>query len=197
MSDAERRLVNERLKQGDFQPGDRIVLLVAGETALSDTFTVKPGKTVALPNLPDISLDGVLRSELTPYLSKQLGRYIRDVDLTATPLVRVAVLGAVGRPGFYNLPADALATDAITLAGGPAANADITKTMVQRGGAPLYTKDEMTEALQRGSSLDQLNVQSGDELVVGTKSEGIRGTLTTLGLVSGILFGVVAATRIF
>ena len=51
--------------------------------------------------------------------------------------------------------------------------------------------------MEKGESLDQLNVQSGDEIVVGTKSQGISGILKTMGLISGALFGVVAITRIF
>ena len=113
------RQVKDRLEKGDLQPGDRIALRVVGEQTLTDTFTVTPERTVELPSLPAITVAGVLRSELEPHLTKQLGRYIRNPDLQAAALVRVSMAGAVGRPGFYNLPADVLATDAIMAAGGP------------------------------------------------------------------------------
>src|SRR5213596_640664 len=41
--------IRARLADGDFQPGDRVLLRVDSEPALSDTFTVTPGRTLALP----------------------------------------------------------------------------------------------------------------------------------------------------
>lgn len=191
------RQVKDRLQKGDLQPGDRIALRVVGEQGLTDTFTVTPERTVELPSMPALPVAGVLRSELEPHLTKQLSRYIRNVDLQAAALVRVSLTGAVGRPGFYNLPADVLATDAIMAAGGPAATADVARTTIRRGGVDIVAEEELASAVQAGESLDQLNVQSGDEIVVGTKGQGFAGVLRTMGLISGALFGVLAVTRIF
>ncbi|HEU5261185.1 MAG TPA: polysaccharide biosynthesis/export family protein [Gemmatimonadales bacterium] len=189
--------VKDRLEKGDLRPGDRVALRVVGEQALADTFTVTPERTLELPNIPEFSVANVLRSELEAHLVKQLGRYIRDVDLQAAALVRVSVVGAVGRPGFYNLPADVLASDAIMAAGGPVAKADVAKTTLRRGGVEIGSEAQIATAVQSGQSLDQLNVQSGDELVVGAASEGMRGVLRTFGLISGALFGIVAVSRLF
>jgi protein involved in polysaccharide export with SLBB domain len=189
--------VKDRLEKGDMQPGDRIALRVVGEQTLTDTFVVTPERTVELPSLPAMPVTGVLRSELEPHLAKQLGRYIRNPDLRAEALVRVSMVGAVGRPGFYNLPADVLATDAIMAAGGPSGAADVSRTVIRRGGVPIITEEQVAAAVETGESLDQLNVQSGDEIIVGTKGQGFSGVLKTMGLISGALFGVVAITRIF
>jgi protein involved in polysaccharide export with SLBB domain len=190
-------IVRERLAHGDLQAGDRISLRVIGEQTLTDTFTVKPTRTVLLPNIGEIPLDGVLRSELNDYLKKQIGRFIRDPQLEATALVRVNFTGAVGKPGFYNLPADVLASDAIMAAGGPGSKGDVAKTEIRRSGYVISTRDETAAAIQRGESLDQLNIQSGDEIVVGNASQGITGVLKTMGMVSGALFGIVAISRLF
>lgn len=191
------RQVKERLDKGDLQPGDRIALRVVGEQALTDTFTVTPERTVELPSMPALPVSGVLRSELESHLTKQLSRYIRNPDLRAEALVRVSLAGAVGRPGFYNLPADVLATDAIMAAGGPSGAADVGRTTIRRGGVEIATEVEVASAVQSGESLDQLNVQSGDEIVVGTKGQGLTGVLKVMGMISGALFGIVAITRIF
>jgi protein involved in polysaccharide export with SLBB domain len=191
------RQVKERLEKGDLQPGDRIALRVVGEQTLTDTFAVTPERVVELPSLPPITVAGVLRSELKPHLTRQLGRYIRNPDLQAEALVRVSMTGAVGRPGFYNLPANVLATDAIMAAGGPSSSADVSRTVIRRGGVPIITEEQVASAVETGESLDQLNVQSGDEIVVGTKGQGFSGVLKTMGLISGALFGIVAITRIF
>jgi protein involved in polysaccharide export with SLBB domain len=189
--------VKERLEKGDLQPGDRIALRVVGEQVLTDTFTVTPERTIVLPSMPPITVAAVLRSELEPHLTKQLGRFIRNPDLRAAALVRVSLTGAIGRPGFYNLPADVLATDAIMAAGGPSGIADVSRTTIRRSGVDIMTEEEVATAVEKGQSLDQLNVQSGDEIVVGQKSQGVAGLLKTMGLISGALFGVVAITRIF
>ena len=193
----ELKAVKDRLAHGDLQPGDRIALRVIGEQSLTDTFTVKPTRTILLPNIGEIRVDGVLRSELNDYLKKQIGRYIRDPQLDATALVRISLSGAVGKPGFYNLPADVLASDAIMAAGGPGNRGDPAKTEILRGGLVVVSKDQAREAIQKGESLDQLNIQSGDEIVVGNASQGITGVLKTMGMVSGALFGIVAISRLF
>lgn len=196
VSDQEIKVIRDRLAHGDLQPGDRIALRVLGEQALTDTFTVKPTGGILLPNLGEVPLQGVLRSELNDRLRREIGRFVRNPQLEATALVRVSMLGAVGKPGFYNLPADVLATDAIMAAGGPAKNGDLSKTEIRRGGLLVASKEETGQALQGGASLDQLNVQSGDEITIGTAGSGVRGVLQTMGLISGALFGIVAFSRI-
>ena len=196
-SDEELKVVRERLAQGDLQPGDRVALRVVGEQTLTDTFVVKPTRTILLPNIGEVPMDRVLRSELNDHLRKQVGRFIRDPQLEATALVRVSLTGAVGKPGFYNLPADVLASDAIMAAGGPGSRGDVGKTEIRRAGLVVATKEQTGEAIQKGASLDQLNVQSGDEIVVGEAGKGITGVLKTMGMVSGALFGIVAISRLF
>jgi protein involved in polysaccharide export with SLBB domain len=196
-SSEELKVVRERLEHGDLQPGDRIALRVLGEQTLTDTFVVKPTRTILMPNIGEVSVDRVLRSELNDHLRKEVSRFIRNPQLEATALVRVSLTGSVGKPGFYNLPADVLASDAIMAAGGPGSKGDAAKTEIRRAGLVVASKEQTGEAIQRGASLDQLNVQSGDEIVVGKASEGFTGVLKTMGMVSGALFGIVAISRLF
>ena len=197
LSDAERRTVQQRLADGDFQPGDRIALSVLDEPTLTDTFTVRSGRTLLLPNLPEVPLKGVLRSEIREYLTTRIAEYIRSPQVDAVALIRVAVLGAVSRPGFYALPAEMLASDVVMAAGGPSGMADLKKTTVVRGDEIVLDKDETQKAFAAGTSIDQLNLRSGDQFVVGAKSGGIKGALQTAGLVSGMIFGIVALASLF
>lgn len=192
----ERQTVETRLREGDFQPGDRISLVVLGDSSLSDTFTVRPGRTLLLPNIPEIQLQGVLRSEFPAFITGKLKQYLRDPQVTATALIRLAVLGSVGRPGFYVVPATTLASDVLMAAGGPGQQGDIGKAVVRRGSVPVIDARQMRQAFADGASLDQLNLHSGDELVVGEKSGGVKGALRTAGMISGILLGIFALTRI-
>lgn len=194
LDESEAMMVRRRLEQGDFEPGDRVLLAVQDEPIFTDTFTVRTGRILTLPNLPDISLQGVLRSELEPYLTKKIGAFIRNPAVDATALIRVAVLGEVASPGFYTLPAEMLATEAIMAAGGPSRQADVKKTTIHRAGVEVADKEQVQVAFAQGESLDQLNLQGGDEVRVGQKSGGVLPYVKGVAAVAGLAF---ALTRIF
>src|SRR2546430_11664082 len=100
----EAAVIRRRLAEGDFKVGDRILLLVEGEPSLSDTFTVGLGSTLILPAVGDVSLVGVLRSELQDYLPRRLGQNRRDAVVRARAYVRLPIAGSVARPGSSGLP---------------------------------------------------------------------------------------------
>ena len=99
--------IRTRLSRGDFQPGDRIRLLVDSEPQLSDTFPIGPSQELVLPIVGVVSLHGVLRSELQASMTREIGRFLRDPVVRATPLIRLSIAGEVARPGFFLLPPNA------------------------------------------------------------------------------------------
>jgi protein involved in polysaccharide export with SLBB domain len=183
--------LRERLRDGDFQVGDRIVLSVRGDSALTDTFVVRAGRTLSLPNISEISLAGVLRSELQSFVSKEIARYVREPVVQTSSLIRLAVLGAVTHPGFYAVGSDVLVTDVIMLAGGPNGEADLRKVSVRRGAREVLTADRLHAAMTQGTTLDQLNLRAGDELVIGERKRRGFGSLlqvvTALTAVAGLV----------
>jgi protein involved in polysaccharide export with SLBB domain len=195
LSSDEAHVVEERLKVGDFQAGDRLVLRVPQEQTLNDTFSVRPGRVLVLPNFSPIPMEGVLRSEAQGYLAGQVVRYIRNADVQVEPLVRVSLLGAVNRPGFYNIRADALASEAIMAGGGPSGTADVAKTTIRRRGQEVRNRSEVQAAFVRGVSLDELNLQPGDEMVVGERTN-LRNNIGLIGAITGALFAIVAVARL-
>jgi hypothetical protein len=194
---AEADALRARLRDGDFRVGDRIVLSVRGDSALTDTFTVRPGRILSLPELPQIALQGVLRSEVQDHLTREIARLLREPVVEAHPLIRIGLLGEVDRPGYYFLMPDYLITDAIMAAGGPTREADLTKTTVRRGATVLWDKRELRAAVVDGTTLDQLGLNSGDEILVGERRRSRWETvLRTAGFVSGIALSIYGATRI-
>ncbi|TVP44907.1 MAG: hypothetical protein EA350_10585 [Gemmatimonadales bacterium] len=192
-------LVRARLTDGDFQVGDRIVLMVQQQPEISDTLTVRAGRVVSIPVVGDLSLAGVLRAELNDYMQQHVSRYVRDPVVRTETLIRVLVQGAVGRPGFYLVPADRLMTDVLTIAGGPGGNADLSDVRVERGDQRIWEGEALRTAIIQGRTLDHLNIQAGDRIFVPTSIErstweivrnvtGVVGTLATL---------TYALTRIF
>ena len=166
---AQTQEIDRRLRDGDFSPGDRIVLHVHGEQALNDTLTIRGEQQLSLPGYPDLSLRGVLRSELRDRVQAHLARFLRDPQFSVTPLIRVAVIGEVTRPGYYSLPPDARIADAIMLAGGPTGNGDLGRLTLSHGGRRLLAEGQMREIVAQGLSLDLAGVIPGDEVVVGQR----------------------------
>jgi polysaccharide export outer membrane protein len=199
--DAKRRegmMIRERLLEGDLQVGDQIALVVQGEPQFTDTLTVGPGRVISLPGVPDIALRGILRSEAQEHLTVELRKYVRDPSVRVQALIRMSVRGAVGNPGFYQVPAELLVSDAIMLAGGPSGMADPNKTEVRRAGSVLLTESEIQEAIIRGSTLDQLNLRAGDELIVDTKqvAQSRGGGISVFTVLSAATTVVFMLTRI-
>ena len=192
----EAAVIRERLKNGDFALGDRLVLHVLEEPTLNDTFAVKQGGVLVLPNLPDISMNGVLRSEAQAYLAAQIAKYVRNATVTVDPLMRVSILGQVGRPGFYTVRADMLASEAIMAGGGPTGDANLRKTEIRRNGQVVRDDKQVELAFSRGVSLDALNLQAGDEIYVGKKGNA-RNTIGYVAAVSGAILAAVAVARLF
>jgi protein involved in polysaccharide export with SLBB domain len=190
--------IRARLRDGDFRAGDRIVLSVRGDSVLTDTFTVGPRQTLDLPGQPEIALEGVLRTELREYLALHIGRFVRDPVVDARPLLRIAVLGEVSQPGFYLITPDHLVSDVVMMAGGPTREADIARTIVRRGSSPLLDRRALRAAVIEGATLDQLNIRSGDEIVVGeAKRRNWDTVLRTAGVLSGIALSIYGAVRVF
>lgn len=192
----ERRVMalQRRLEEGDIQSGDRIWIEVEGEPELTDTFTVRPNRTLDLPNIPPIPMEGLLRSEVGPRVQEELAKFIREPVVFVEPLMRVAVLGQVSAPGYYTVPADAPLPDVVMIAGGPTGDAALNKTEVRRTGTVIRDRDEIEQALAAGTSLDQMNLHSGDEIVVGEKGSAIVRTLSYIGSAAGAVYFI---TRIF
>ena len=159
-----------RLRDGDFQPGDRIRLVLDGAVTQDDTIPVSAGSRIRLKDVGEISVAGILRSELQAHMTKELSKYIKDVRVQATPLVRLSVLGPVDTPGFFYMPSDIPITEAIMRAGGPSGNADLKKTVVRRNSKELYDSRNTRRALNEGLTLDQLSLRDGDSIEVGEKS---------------------------
>jgi protein involved in polysaccharide export with SLBB domain len=189
--------IRDRLTNGDFEPGDRIVLSVANQPALSDTFEVRQGQFIHLPNIGDVSLHGVLHSELQAHLYAEISRYIRDPVVRTGSLLRISILGPVARAGFYAMPADLLLSDAIMHTGGLTGDADVSKTIVKRGGDVLIPKDKVQLAIRDGETLDQLNLRDGDAIVVGERKRGSNALLilSVVATLAGIATAVVIITN--
>lgn len=189
--------IRQRLREGDFQPGHRILLAVYGDSSLTDTFTVRADRKLLLPNLPPISMVGVLDSELEPFLTKELSKYLRNATVRAQGLLRLAVLGSVANPGFYSFPMDFIVTDAIMEAGGPTGDAAMERAQIRRSGDVAVDRKGMQQAFRLGLTLNDVGARPGDELFV-PEDRGVSRWQTVagvLGVIGGLAWSISALVR--
>lgn len=182
-----------RLQQGDIWPGDIIDLSVSGETKWVGQFSVTAGRELELEDIDPLSLDGVLYSEVEEAITLQLARYLREPRVRVELLKRIGVLGSVGSPGFYDVPGSILVSEVIMLAGGPASDAAVDRVEFRRLGTRIA--QSRPKVVWQTLSLDQLGVNSGDEMFVPRqRTPPIQWFLGAMGVVLSLLF---LYTRIF
>ena len=154
---------------GDWSGPATLVAQPTRYATVFDTLTVTPARAIAVPEAGDVLLSGVLRSELQQYLNTQMARFVRNAVVRAEPLMRFAVIGEVRTPGFVHVPAHALLSDVLSAAGGPTPNGSLDRVSIRRDGRTLVSTGNVSRALTKGVTLDELDLRAGDEVVVEAK----------------------------
>lgn len=165
-------LLHSRLRDGDFEVGDRIIVSFEGlGLQRFDTLVVQAGKIVRLGEpMGDLNVNGLLRFELGDSISARVAKYFKNETVHATPLVRLSISGPVRAPGFYYARRDSPLSDIIMRSGGQDASADMRNIVIKRGSEILWSKEDVMSALDDGLTLDRLNLEPGDEIVVGSRA---------------------------
>lgn len=197
-SRAEAAQLRQRLTEGDFFLGDRIAFTIEGGAApLSDTATVDGNRTIAISQYGSISLQGVLRSELTTHLTQQLARLITNPVVRALALIRVTIVGEVKTPGFYTLPVETLLDQALMMAGGPTGNSRLDAIRIVRAGETIWDGGAVEQAIAEGRTLNALGVRAGDQIVVPRESErNWESTARTVGLLVTLPFTIISVVNL-
>jgi polysaccharide export outer membrane protein len=117
-------------------PEDIVQISVWNNDALSRAVPVRPDGMISLPLLNDVQAAGLTPTELRSYLMKRLAEYLPSpevsVIVTDVRSLKVSVVGAVTKPGRYDLKSWATVLDAIAMAGGFTDFASKSNIMVLR-----------------------------------------------------------------
>lgn len=176
--------VRTRLERGDFHVGDRFIVTIRQDSVRNDTASVRDSMVVSVAALPELSVAGVLRSELDDRLNTHIAKYFRNATVRSQVLTRVTILGAVRSPGFYYASPDRPLGELVMVAGGPAPDANLKKMTVRRSGNTILEGKASQEALEQGKTLEQTDVQSGDEIQVAAIRRVNWGAFMRVGLLA-------------
>jgi protein involved in polysaccharide export with SLBB domain len=181
--------LRDRLANGDFQVGDQLIVTVSRDQVIVDTATVRDGQMVAFSALPDVSLAGLLRSEVQPKLQAHVDRYRKEFSVRVNLLTRLQVAGEVARPGFYSISPDRPVSEIVMLAGGPTPLSKLDDVSIRRDRRLIVKASQWREAIRNGTTIAQLGLQPGDEIEIARR----RARLDAMQLIQ-IGFLVVSGT---
>lgn len=168
-----------------FQPGDaiRIEILEIMETQeqstninVDDDYSIDREGAITMPLVGEIKVIGHTTETLIELLSQKFSPYYKEPFITVTPLIRLTIMGAFNKPGSYRIDSEESLWELIEMAGGPAQGCDLESLRVERGGQVVI--DKLLNSFEKGHSLEDIGVQSGDQIIAKYKSSfGVRDVM--------------------
>ena len=103
---------------------------------LDQNVTVRPDGKISFPLVGEVRASGLTSSQLAELLTTQLSKSVRNPNVSVVVReirsLRVFFVGQVARPGVYPIKPGTPVLQALTLAGGAAAGADLTAAYIVR-----------------------------------------------------------------
>ncbi|HSM05751.1 MAG TPA: SLBB domain-containing protein [Longimicrobiales bacterium] len=158
-------------------PGDELSLVLTGDVELAYSLQVNREGAVFIPDVGQVSVNGLTLSQLEDRLYDRLGSVYSGVtrgadastrfslSLGRLRTIQVRVTGAVIRPGAYVVSAAATAIEALYQAGGPRAEGSFRRIQLRRGGAPARVID-LYPYLTTGAAEEDPRLEHGDVIFV-------------------------------
>lgn len=150
--------------QGALRPGDLLRIRVWPNEELGGEFPIEETGLVLLPIVGDVRAAGRPLAELRAELGERYGAALKSPVIGITPVFSVSILGAVQRPGLYQVTPTHSLFDLISLAGGLREDADDEKITLLRSGEA--TRIDVRAALSGDGPAELAMLRSGDRVVV-------------------------------
>lgn len=159
-------------------PGDVVSIGVFPVTEYSREVTVQPDGKVELPLIGAVQIKGMSAREIQNLLESRYAKFVAwpkiTVNIRRYSGRRVAIIGQVGTPGYYEYRDGMKLLELVSLAGGPRDLAKPSKTVVLRqaeGQARAISVN--LAAVLRGDFSRNLELVPGDTVVI-PKGAGTR-----------------------
>lgn len=166
-------------------PGDQLQLEVRDEPAMAGAYAVDDGGRVLLPIIGLVSVGGRDFDEVRGEIESRYARELQNREIRVIPVLRIAVMGEVAKPGVYPIDPTMRLGDVVALAGGLTPNADASRIEVVRDGRVV------TVARQRDPSSLTARLASGDQVVVARRGWVRANSPALIGAASSIVVAVV------
>jgi len=138
LSDAEQQsLAATAAAPAKLQPGDKVNIVVFGESSLSGDYQLNQSGQISLPLAGTIEAQGLTQSELEQALAKKFrSEYLKHprVTVTIATLQPYYVMGEVKNPGEFAYKSGLNVLTALAIAGGPTYRASRNTVQIQRRG---------------------------------------------------------------
>lgn len=195
---AELASIKDRLQSGDFKTGDLLVVTVNVEEKPSvDTATVRDNGMISISRVPDVSVSGVLRSEVQEHVKNHVTKFFKRPEVRVNFTTRVTVVGAVAKPGSMNISPDKPLSEIIVLAGS-LPNAKVDQLEVKRGGKTIISNKQSKKLLLEGKTVAEAGMQNGDEVVIPGKRVWSWQSISQVAfLISSLAFALINFLRYY
>jgi protein involved in polysaccharide export with SLBB domain len=163
------------------------------ERVLADDFPVEQSGRVYLPRIGGVPVAGQSVEQLRALLREAYKEEFANPVITILPIYGVSVLGAVVQPGTVEVSPGMTLFDAIARASGFRENADLDKITLLRATETVTIKGKGPHGSR---ALNDIQLQSGDRIVVGTRDRWtLQLVLTVLQAASFLATIYVALDR--
>ena len=92
------------------------------------------------------------------------------------------------------MPSDGLLSDALMAAGGVTRDAQLKRVNIERNGAAVRNPSEVRDALGHGLTLEQIGIESGDQVLIPRRPDAERAT-RIIGFILAIPIAVFAIAK--
>lgn len=170
-------------------PGDgiKISFYNIDEQIAGDYFIQDNGR-IHLPYIGMVNAQTLEFAEIQSAIIEEYSKIYKNPEITIQPLMRVDIIGEVGKPGVYYLTGFETITDLISLAGGETNYSNIDNVIIVRNDSQLDV--DLDAFLGGENNLNDIGLESGDKVYL-PRSWWVRA-----GDVSAIVSGVAAVVAI-
>lgn len=167
----------QTLKNNEFFPGDALSIsfidiykqIEKKSIDISGEYQIDSRGYIMMPIVGPLKVIGYNRYTLVDKIKEEYKAYFSDPFIVISPLIRVTVMGAFGRPGSYRISPESSLWQLLDEAGGPRENCDLSSLCVIRNKKVVIKN--LLASFEKGYSLADIGVESGDQITAKTKRQ--------------------------
>lgn len=178
-------------------PGDGVKIIFYNiSDPITGEYFIQDNGNISLPYLGQIAAADRSIDSVRAEICEKYGKLYKNPEITVLPLIKINILGEVRNPGFYYVTGIEKLSDLIAKAGGTTLEADLSNIYITRKDKEFEINGE--KIIEKGSKLDDIGLQSGDQIYISRK--WLNGSNTTIiisvvSAVTSILAAIIYTNR--